>query len=184
MKDESDREPDCLLVDIELPGVCGLDLIRRLRDQQSGIVCVVVTSSTKPSDIVEAMKCGASGYVCKQAGAEELMACLASLVADGVMLSPAAAALLVDEFSKSGKPTQGENLRRLTRRETEVLQVLSSKGNAKDTAATLGLSHETVRVHMKKIYQKLHVASKAEAVAIYAQSKISLDVNSAGDSQD
>lgn len=171
LNDISSKAPDLLLVDLELPGTGGIDLIQKIRNLKPDTVCVVVTSSTSPLDIMNALKAGASGYVCKQAGAEELMANLRNLITDGVTLSPMAARLLVGELDNQGaQPGHAERLARLTTREMDVLKAISTKGNAKDAGNELGLSHETVRVHMKKIYQKLHVRCKAEAVALFAQS--------------
>lgn len=166
------EEVDLLLVDLELPGASGQDLIRRFKQEKPEATCVVLTSSSNPEDVFDAIRSGASGYLVKGSGPEVLLDNLQNIVSDGMMLSPGIARLFVQEFLKGGSATQPspeKKLKRLTPRELEVLRAIQQFGNAKDVAAEMGLSHETVRVHMKKVYQKLHVKSKTEAVAMLAQ---------------
>ena len=170
---DADRaEVDLLLVDLELPGASGQDLIRRFKQEKPDATCVVLTSSSNPEDVFEAIRSGASGYLVKGSGPEVLLNNLQNIVSDGMMLSPGIARLFVEEFLKGGPSTQPsaeKKLERLTPRELEVLKAIQQFGNAKDVAIHMGLSHETVRVHMKKVYHKLHVSSKTEAIAMLAQ---------------
>jgi DNA-binding NarL/FixJ family response regulator len=171
------NELDILLVDLDLPGEDGISLIRRMHQKQPELSFIVLTSSSDPRDVFAAMRAGASGYLVKDASPDELLGSIRSVIQDGVILSPVIAKLLVDEFltmgggSRIGKQGQSSGMKSLTDREFEVLKLISKHGSAKETAAALGLSHETVRVHMKKVYQKLHVASKAGALAVLAQSQ-------------
>lgn len=163
---------DLLLVDLELPGASGQELIRQFKQEKPEATCVVLTSSSNPEDVFGAIRSGASGYLVKGSGPEVLLSNLQNIVNDGIMLSPGIARLFVDEFLKGGPATQPsaeQKLERLTPRELEVLRAIQQFGNAKDVAVQMGLSHETVRVHMKKVYQKLHVSSKTEAIAMLAQ---------------
>lgn len=172
LADESHSKVDLLLVDLDLPGAGGQHLIRLFKQEKPEADCIVLTSSDSPKDVFEAIRGGASGYLLKGSGAEVLLSNLQSIVSDGMMLSPVIARLFVDEFLKPAPITQAgveRNLRRLTPREMEVLRAVQRLGNAKDVAAQMGLSHETVRVHMKKVYQKLHVRSKQEALAVLEQ---------------
>jgi two-component system nitrate/nitrite response regulator NarL len=171
------NELDILLVDLDLPGEDGISLIRRMHQKQPELSFIVLTSSSDPRDVFAAMRAGASGYLVKDASPDELLGSIRSVIQDGVILSPVIAKLLVDEFltmgggSRIGKQGRSSGMKSLTDREFEVLKLISKHGSAKETAAALGLSHETVRVHMKKVYQKLHVASKAGALAVLAQSQ-------------
>jgi DNA-binding NarL/FixJ family response regulator len=174
---------DMLLVDLQLPGESGISLIRRLHTEQPGLCCIVLTASSDPRQVFDSLRHGASGYLVKHGGPDELLRSLRSVMQDGVTLSPTIAKLLVEEFFKGSNSLvakeldRTEALTRLTKRELEVLETIAKRGNAKDAAAELGLSHETVRVHMKKIYQKLHVKCKAEAVAVLAQARsIPIDI--------
>ena len=164
-----------LLVDLELPGDSGIDVIMRMRAEQPQTACIVLTASSDPKNVFQAIKAGASGYLVKEARAELLLQNLQDAVKDGMTFSPSVARLVVDAFLKAeaAAPTEPQvsSLEKLTEREREVLQQVQRLGNAKDVAASLGLSHETVRVHLKKIYQKLHVGSKTAAVALLAKSR-------------
>lgn len=164
-----------LLVDLELPGDSGIDVIMRMRAEQPQTACIVLTASSDPKNVFQAIKAGASGYLVKEARAELLLQNLQDAVKDGMTFSPSVARLVVDAFLKAEAAAPAEpqvsSLEKLTERELEVLQQVQRLGNAKDVAASLGLSHETVRVHLKKIYQKLHVGSKTAAVALLAKSR-------------
>jgi DNA-binding NarL/FixJ family response regulator len=165
---------EILLVDLDLPGQGGVELIGQLRGEQPTVTSIVLTSSDDPCDVFAAIRGGASGYLIKQASPNELLQSIEALVQDGLTLSPVIARLVVDEFFRTdsaltASTDRSESFSKLTDRERDVLNALARFGSAKDSARELGLSHETVRVHMKKIYQKLHVKSKAEAVAVLAQ---------------
>lgn len=166
---------ELLLVDLGLPGAGGIDLISRFKASQPETACIVLTASSDPEDVFGAIRAGASGYLVKQASPQTLLGDLNAILADGMTFSPQIAKMVVEEFLRADRPAVTDRkaaMKRLTQRESEVLEALAARGNAKDVAVSLGLSHETVRVHMKKIYQKLHVTSKAEAVAVLAQSRL------------
>lgn len=167
---------DILLVDLELPGQGGIELIQRMRVEHPRVICIVLTSSNNPEDVFSAIRGGASGYLIKQASPEDLLRSLEGLVRDGLTLSPTIARLVADEFLRtdaalSATTKRTLSFKRLTEREQQVLSAIAKRGTAKDTADELGLSYETVRVHLKKIYQKLHVKSKYEALALLAQNQ-------------
>lgn len=164
-------EVDLMFIDLELPGLSGVELIANLHKLPTPPQCVMLTSSSDPEDVFAAMRSGASGYLVKTADPEIFAERLRQIILDGVSLSPVIAQMLMDEFRHtSTSPARKKSaLRNLTTREHEVLDAMAKHGNAKEVGAVLGLSHETVRVHMKKIYQKLHVKSKAEALEVLAQ---------------
>ena len=166
-------DADLLFIDLELPGLSGVELIANLHKLPAPPQCVMLTSSSAPEDVFAAMRSGASGYLVKTADPETFAERLRQIIQDGVSLSPVIAQMLMDEFRHtSTSPARKKSaLRSLTAREQEVLHEMARHGNAKEVGAALGLSHETVRVHMKKIYQKLHVKSKAEALEVLAQQK-------------
>ena len=166
---------DLMFIDLELPGLSGLDLISSLNKLPTAPKCVVLTSSSAAEDVFAAIRSGASGYLVKTSDPEFFAERLRQLILDGVSLSPLIAKMLMDEFRHTSlSPARKKSaLSNLTVREQEVLHEMAQHGSAKDVAAAMGLSHETVRVHMKKIYQKLHVNSKFEAIAVMAQQKLS-----------
>jgi len=162
---------DLLFIDLDLPGISGLELLARLRGLQNPPRCVMLTSSIEPGHVFSAIRGGASGYVVKTLDQLAFLENLRQVIKDGVSLSPLIARMLLDEFRLSAPKSGGrhEALKTLTTREREVLDSMARNGSAKGMGEALGLSHETVRVHMKKIYQKLHVNSKSEALAVLAQ---------------
>lgn len=162
---------ELLFIDLELPGASGLELISRLGELQNPPRCVVLTSSLDPKDVFTAIRGGASGYLVKSMDPQAFLENLRQVIQDGVSLSPFIARMLIDEFRHAPSQPGGRHLalKTLTSRERQVLDSMAKHGSAKGMGEALGLSHETVRVHMKKIYQKLHVKSKAEALAVLAQ---------------
>jgi DNA-binding NarL/FixJ family response regulator len=169
------QDLNLLLVDLDLPGEDGISLIHKIQQAQPELPCIVLTSSSDPQDVFAAMRSGASGYLVKESSPDELLSSIRMVIQDGVTLSPVIAKLLVDEFLTMGKGAQigsadfPRGVKSLTKREVEVLNSLTEHVSAKGTAEALGLSHETIRVHMKKIYQKLHVRSKAQALSVWHQ---------------
>ncbi|MDI1313277.1 response regulator transcription factor [Prosthecobacter sp.] len=164
---------ELLFVDLELPGISGLELISQLKKLQNPPVCVVLTSSLEPEHVFSAIRGGASGYLVKTLEPQAFLESLRQVIKDGVSLSPFIARMLIDEFRGSPPhPEGGHNaLKNLTIREREVLDSMARNCSAKGVGEALRMSHETVRVHMKKIYQKLHVNSKSAALAVLAQEK-------------
>lgn len=162
---------ELLFIDLELPGISGLELISRLNKLQNRPRCVVLTSSLEPEHVFSAIRGGASGYVVKTLDTQAFLGNLRQVIQDGVSLSPFIARMLIDEFRHAPPQPGGRHLtlKTLTSRERQVLDSMAKHGSAKGMGEALGLSHETVRVHMKKIYQKLHVKSKSEALAVLAQ---------------
>jgi|UniRef100_UPI003784A5C7 two-component system nitrate/nitrite response regulator NarL len=162
---------ELLFIDLGLPGMSGLELISRINNLQNPPRCVVLTSSLEPDDVFSAIRSGASGYLVKSLDPHIFLENMKQVINDGVSLSPFIARMLIDEFRHT-QPQAIDNrnaLKNLTTRERQVLECMCSHVTAKGIGASLGLSHETVRVHMKKIYQKLHVNSKSEALAVLAQ---------------
>lgn len=162
---------ELLFIDLVLPGMSGLELVARLSKLESPPRCVVLTSSLEPEHVFSAIRGGASGYLVKTMDPASFLESLRQVIKDGVSLSPMIARMLIDEFRLSPVKTGGRQgaLKSLTSRERQVLTSMARHGSAKGIGEALGLSHETVRVHMKKIYQKLHVKSKSEALAVLAQ---------------
>jgi DNA-binding NarL/FixJ family response regulator len=136
---------------------------------------VVLTASRNVEDVFTAIRNGASGYLIKSADPKAFQESLRQIINDGVSLSPSIARLLVEEFREKAQKMaiagRTKAIQSLTEREREVLNSLAISGRAKDVAQELGLSHETIRVHMKNIYQKLHVNSKSEALALLANER-------------
>lgn len=160
---------DLLLVDLELPGDNGATLISKAKVSRPDLFCLVLTASDKPEDVFDSLRKGASGYLVKDSSPRELIESIQMAVTDGVSLSPVIARFLVEEFRNISIGSRAKpNMEVLTTREIDVLRKLATGSSPKDVATAIGVSYETVRSHLKKIYQKLHVKTRSEAVALYA----------------
>lgn len=173
LADSRYKKVELLFIDLELPGLGGLELLCQMNQMEDPPLCVVLTSSRSVDDVFTAIRNGASGYLIKSGDPQTFQDSLKQVIQDGVSLSPSIARLLVQEFRQKEQAKASARhpaaVQSLTTREREVLNGLARCGNAKAVGQELGLSHETVRVHMKKLYQKLHVKSKAEALALLNQ---------------
>ena len=160
-----DVAADILLIDLNLPKESGASLIRRVKVLRPELTCVVLTASYDPIHMHDCLRHGASGYLIKDTTPDELIEAIRAVAKDGSVLSPQVARFLMEEFrSISSTDVKKPSLKVLTTREWEILQHQACGKTPKDIAHELGLSYETVRAHLKKIYQKLHVNSREAAV--------------------
>ena len=160
-----DVPADVLLVDLNLPQEGGASLIARIKIERPELACVVLTASADRQDLFLCLHKGAVGYMIKNSTPDELIEGIRAVANKGASISPQVTRFLVEEFLKiSCAGTKKPGLNVLTKREMEILQGLASGRSPKDVANEFTLSYETVRAHLKKIYQKLHVNSRHEAV--------------------
>lgn len=153
--------PDVAIVDIRLPGMSGIELVSRLKGACPSILCLILTTHEDGITIFSALKAGASGYLLKRAPAEEIVNAIVQTHEGGSPMSPQIARRVVDYFYQSPVVDGADHL---SSRELEVLQLLSRGAMYKEIADQLGISMGTVRTHIAKIYEKLHVHSRAEAM--------------------
>ena len=156
--------PDVAIVDINLPGMNGIELVARLKQRCPGVLCLILTTYEDSIQIFDALKAGACGYLLKRAPAEEIVAAILQVHAGGSPMSPQIARQVVSFFHKQ---PAGSGLEVLSEREREVLEQLATGAMYKEIASQLGISMDTVRTHVRKLYDKLHVRSKTEAVLKY-----------------
>jgi two-component system, NarL family, response regulator LiaR len=152
--------PDIAIVDIKLPGKNGIELIAQLQ-AGSNIQCLVCSMHDDDEHIVKALKNGAVGYMLKDASVEQISGALEEVVKGGAPMSPYIASRVVSFFRKPKISNEGGLL---STREREVLHMVAEGLQYKEIAERLSLSTETVKTHMRNIYQKLHVQNKVEAV--------------------
>jgi DNA-binding NarL/FixJ family response regulator len=157
------RRPDILLVDIGLPGMDGIEGIRRVREIWPSIVPVVLTVYQDDDRIIQALCAGARGYLLKKTAAPEILARLEEAAAGGAPMSPEIARLVVSLFSRFVPSPEADH--GLTPHEIRVLKLLVDGHNYRTAAGQLGVSRSTIAFHVRKIYTKLEVHSKTEAVA-------------------
>lgn len=160
-----------VLMDLELPGVSGIEATRRLKKSFPEVSVVVLTVFEEPTTILEAISAGADGYLLKRTTAPELIAQLQTIVSGGAPLTAIVARKVLellrlnDKVSARSSPNNGPAKLTLTEREQEVLQCLVRGLSYKQCAEHLGISLDTVRTHIRGVYKKLQVHSVSEAVA-------------------
>jgi DNA-binding NarL/FixJ family response regulator len=156
--------PDVAVVDIRLPGMSGIELIVRLKELCPSVICLVLTTYEDGLTIFNALKAGASGYLLKRASAKSIVTAIVEIHSGGSPMSPQIARRVVDFFHKQAVE---DSTASLSEREREVLQLLSDGLMYKEIGHRLSISISTVRFHINKIYEKLHVHTRAEAMLKY-----------------
>jgi DNA-binding NarL/FixJ family response regulator len=157
------RRPAVLLVDLGLPGMDGIEGIRRVRAAWPEILPIVLTVYQDDERIVKALCAGACGYLLKKTAAPEILARLAEAVDGGAPMSPEIARQVVGLFARAHPPPGSDH--GLTPHEVRVLKLLVDGHNYRTAAEVLGVTRATVAFHVRKIYAKLEVHSNTEAVA-------------------
>jgi len=155
-------QPDIAIMDINLPGMNGIDCIKQLKTKSPKTQFMMFTVYENDEKVFEALKAGASGYLLKNTGLVQLIESLKELYNGGSPMSANIARKLVSFFHSSEKQTTPVDV--LSPRENETLHLLSKGLLYKEIAAQLGISVATVRQHIHKIYEKLHVQNRTEAI--------------------
>lgn len=153
--------PNVVLMDINLPGINGIECARRLKQAAPAINVVMLTTFDDSTRIFEALKAGASGYLLKRSSDDEILSAVADVCGGGAPMSGSIARKVVEYF---GQQWPAPEVAALTEREREVLTALSEGQQYKEIAATMSISINTVRNHIKHIYEKLHVSTRHDAV--------------------
>jgi DNA-binding NarL/FixJ family response regulator len=160
------EKPSVVLVDINLPGMSGIECVRRLKPRLPGTQFVMVTVYEDANHIFNALSAGASGYLLKQMRRNDLLAALKDVHAGGSPMSSQIARRVVQSFQRAGIESGDSD--NLSPRECEVLELLARGYLYKEIAIVLEISVQTVNTYIRRIYEKLHVRSRAQAVAKYA----------------
>lgn len=157
--------PDVVLMDINLPGISGIDCIRELKRKLPRLEVVMLTAYEEEDNIFRALKEGASGYLLKSSTPEDIYNAIRDVYSGGAPFS-SHIARKVAQYFRTEKNLEDEN-EKLTPREKDVLKLLASGYIYKEVADQLDISLETVRTYVKRICIKLHVRSKVEAILKY-----------------
>ena len=157
--------PDVVLMDIYLPRMSGIECTLRLKDSLPSCQVVMLTSSDEEELIFRALEAGADGYLLKDGAPEDLRQGLLDLQRGGVPMTSGIARRVVQFFRHRAKGS--DELRSLSQREAEVLGLIARGLSTKEVGDRLSLTVETIKTYVKNIYEKMHVHSRAEAVAKY-----------------
>jgi DNA-binding NarL/FixJ family response regulator len=157
------ENPSVVLMDINMPGMNGIECVRRLKPQMMSTQFVMLTVYEDPDHIFKALSSGASGYLLKRTPRAELLAAVKDVHAGGSPMSSNIARKIVQSFQRFNRSSAGSD--NLSPREQEVLELLARGFLYKEIADTLHISVPTVNTHIRRIYEKLHVRSRSQAVA-------------------
>jgi DNA-binding NarL/FixJ family response regulator len=159
------HKPDVVLMDIQLPGMSGIECIRDLKKLVPDLQIMMLTVYEDDDNVFKSVLAGASGYVLKKTPPSELLEAISDLHNGGSPMSDRIARKVVQAFQQMGKSSrETENL---TQRESEILSYVAKGFQDKEIAEKFFLSSETVRTHLRNIYKKLHVRSRTEATLKY-----------------
>ncbi|MBL8009797.1 MAG: response regulator transcription factor [Flavobacteriales bacterium] len=162
LRDHTGEGVDVVVMDINMPGSNGIDCVARAKPVDPRVQYIISTVFENPSYIFQALCAGATGYLLKSLSAQELVPAIHGVMEGGSPMSPAIARLVVSSFQGQARASISDQ--QLTAREREIVDGLAAGLMYKEIADKAGISIGTVRVHIRNIYEKLHVSSRHEAV--------------------
>lgn len=154
------HQPDVILMDIDLPGMTGIEAVRKIRLANNQLPIIMLTVFEDGEHVLDAICAGASGYLLKKDVSEKLSEAIREVFSGGAPMSGAIAKMVISAMHKKSNDSYG-----FTKKETEILHLLCKGNSYKMIAAETGLAFETIRSYIKKIYEKLQVHSATEAVS-------------------
>jgi DNA-binding NarL/FixJ family response regulator len=150
------HRPDVTLLDLRMPVMDGVEAVRRIREKDPAARVIVLTTYDTDDEIARALKAGAKAYVLKDISADDLIACIRSVLAGRTYLAPAAAAKLAEGVTRV----------QLTPREMATLRLMADGRANKEIAGEMGISERTVKTHLGHLFAKLGVTSRTEAIKV------------------
>ncbi|MFY1695631.1 response regulator [Solwaraspora sp. WMMA2101] len=155
--------PQVVVLDLQLPDVSGVEVIRGLHAARPGVRVLMLSASGEQQSVLDAVKAGATGYLVKSASPAEFLDAVARTAAGDAVFTPGLAGLVLGEYRRlAATPEPGGDEPRLTDRETEVLRLVAKGLSYKQIAARLGLSHRTVQNHVQNTLGKLQLHNRVE----------------------
>ena len=158
-------KPDVVLMDLWMPNCDGVEATRRLKAEMPEVNVLVITVSDKDADLFNAIKAGARGYLLKDEEPEQIIQAIQYVALRGVIVSPTMAGKLLNEFDSRPSEVSSVDHASLSPREQEVLRLVARGSSNKAIAATLVISENTVKTHLSRILEKLHLMNRVQAVA-------------------
>ncbi|WP_035601524.1 response regulator transcription factor [Haloferula sp. BvORR071] len=163
--------PHVVLMDINLPGMSGIEATARVKQHLPEVQVIMVTVYRDHDKIFAALKAGASGYLLKRSTPADVRDAIRDVRSGGAPMSAEIARRVVEAFHQPIKTEPAADEVKLSKRETEILELLCEGLANKEIADRLDISVETVRVHLKHVYEKLHVRSRTEAAMKFRDSR-------------
>jgi len=154
-------QPDVVLMDINLPGISGIEAVRQLKDRCAGTQFIMSTVYEDDENIFESLKAGASGYLLKKIAPSKILEAITEVYNGGSPMSTLIARKVIASFQRKDSIDEVDVL---TPKEKEILKALSKGLRYKEIAGEMHIGIETVRSHARRIYEKLHVQSRTEAL--------------------
>lgn len=161
--------PDVLLLDLGLPRMSGIDVTREIKAKNPKIEVLIFTIFDEEDKVLEAVKAGASGYLLKGTPSDKIVEAIKEVAAGGTVIQPSLARRLLKHFRVGEEPPaapalEEPELKPLSEREKEILQLIAKGISNSEAAKLLNLSKATIRTHLEHIYKKLEVTNRVEAV--------------------
>lgn len=160
---DSDSPPDLILLDLNLPGMSGLEALPIIREYQPKIKIIILTQSDRQKDILTCIIAGANGYLLKSAGTTQIRDGIQNVLNGGASLDPIVAKLIIETVQSKSPKSQENNP--LSEREIEVLRLLSEGKVKKEISTALNISTFTVATHVRHIYEKFDVQNAPAAIS-------------------
>ena len=164
LRDIDKSQPEVVIMDIDMPGVNGIEAVKLISKHHPNLKVLMQTVFEDDEKVFAAIKAGAAGYILKNAGAQKLLEAIREVHNGGAPLTPSIAIKVLQHFQSDPTVPLQEDYQ-LSPREKDVLALLVKGYSYKMIADGLSISYPTVRTHMTRIYEKLHVSSMTEAVA-------------------
>ena len=153
--------PQVVVLDLQIPGPNGVEVTARVVEQDPSARVLILSASGEQTDVLEAVKAGASGYLVKSASRQELLEAVRRVAEGDTVFTPGLAGLVLGEFRRMADPTATTE-ESLTERETEVLKLVAKGLSYKQIAERLVVSHRTVQNHVQNTLRKLHMHNRVE----------------------
>lgn len=155
--------PQVVVLDLQIPEPNGVEVTRTVLARDPSARVLILSASGEQSDVLEALKAGATGYLVKSASSRDLIAAVARVAAGGTVFTPGLAGLVLGEFRRLSDPKEEQSeVSQLTERETEVLRMVAKGWGSKQIADRLVISHRTVQNHVQNTLRKLQMHNRVE----------------------